>query len=168
MHAHFLDPYQPRSSPIHAFDAWIKLVLTVVFIFANALLPVGAWPVYILMFSLVLAVEVLSELGVAYVLKRSILAIPFVFAALPLLFTVPGLPLVSFSIGSWDLSISQAGLERFISIGLKSWISLQAAIVIGLDDHVSEPADGDAGDQDPAPAGLGVRLDVALPVCAGG
>ncbi len=130
MHAHFLDPYQPRSSPIHAFDARIKFVLTVVFIFANALLPVGAWPVYILMFSLVLAVEVLSELGVAYVLKRSILAIPFVFAALPLLFTVPGLPLVTFSIGSWDLSISQAGLERFISIGLKSWISLQAAIVL--------------------------------------
>ena len=130
MHVHFLDPYRPRSSPVHAFDARIKLVLAVVFIFANAMLPVGAWPVYILMFSLVLAVEILSELGVAYVLKRSILALPFVLAALPLLFTVPGLPLVSFSIGAWDVSISQAGLERFISITLKSWISLQAAILL--------------------------------------
>jgi cobalt/nickel transport system permease protein len=130
MHVHFLDPYRPRSSPVHAFDARIKLVLSIAFIFANALLPPGAWPVYILMFSLVLAVEVLSELGVAYVLKRSILALPFVLAALPLLFTVPGLPLVSFSIGAWDVSISQAGLERFISIALKSWISLQAAILL--------------------------------------
>jgi cobalt/nickel transport system permease protein len=130
MHVHYLDPYRPRSSPIHAFDARIKLVLTVVFIFANALLPVGAWPVYILMFSLVLAVEILSELGVVYVLKRSILALPFVLAALPLLFTVPGLPLVSFSIGAWDVSISQEGLVRFISITLKSWISLQAAILL--------------------------------------
>jgi cobalt/nickel transport system permease protein len=130
MHVHFLDPYRPRSSSVHAFDARIKLVLSIAFIFANALLPPGAWPVYILMFSLVLAVEVLSELGVAYVLKRSILALPFVLAALPLLFTVPGLPLVSFSIGAWDVSISQAGLERFISITLKSWISLQAAILL--------------------------------------
>jgi cobalt/nickel transport system permease protein len=130
MHVHFLDPYRPRSSPVHAFDARIKLVLAVVFIFGNALLPVGAWPVYILMFSLVLAVEILSELGVAYVLKRSILALPFVLAALPLLFTVPGLPLVSFSIGTWDVSISQEGLVRFISITLKSWISLQAAILL--------------------------------------
>jgi cobalt/nickel transport system permease protein len=130
MHVHFLDPYRPRSSPVHAFDARIKLVLAIAFIFANALLPAGAWPVYILMLALVLAVEVLSELGVAYVLKRSILALPFVLAALPLLFTVPGLPLVSFSLGSWDLTISQAGLVRFLSIALKSWISLHAAILL--------------------------------------
>jgi cobalt/nickel transport system permease protein len=130
MHVHFLDPYRPRSSPVHAFDARIKLVLAIVFIFANALIPVGAWPVYILMLALVLAVEVLSELGVAYVLKRSILALPFVLAALPLLFTVPGLPLVSFSLGPWNLSITQEGLVRFISIALKSWISLQAAILL--------------------------------------
>jgi cobalt/nickel transport system permease protein len=115
---------------VHAFDARIKLVLAIVFIFANALIPVGAWPVYILMLALVLAVEVLSELGVAYVLKRSILALPFVLAALPLLFTVPGLPLASFSIGPRDLTLSQEGLVRFISIALKSWISLQAAILL--------------------------------------
>jgi cobalt/nickel transport system permease protein len=130
VHVHFLDPYRERSSPVHVLDPRIKLVLALAFIFTNAFLPVGAWPVYILMFSLILAVEILSELGVVYVLKRSVLALPFVLAALPLLFTVPGEALLSFSIGTWDLSISQAGLQRFASITLKSWISLQAAIVL--------------------------------------
>lgn len=130
MHVHFLDPYQPRPSPVHAFDPRLKLVLVLVFILTNALLPVRAYPVYILMFALILAVEVLSELGVAYVLKRSALALPFVLAALPLLFTVPGRALFSFSIGTWTLNLSLPGLERFISIVLKSWISVQAAILL--------------------------------------
>jgi cobalt/nickel transport system permease protein len=130
VHVHFLDPYRPRLSPVHAFDPRLKLVLVLVFIFTNALLPVGAWPVYILMFALILAMTILSELGVGYVLKRSALALPFVLAALPLLFTVPGKSLLSFSLGTWDLTLSQPGLERFVSIALKSWISVQAAILL--------------------------------------
>lgn len=130
MHVHFLDPYRARSSPVHAFDPRLKLVLVLIYIFTNALLPVGAWPVYMVMFALVLAAVILSELGVGYVLKRSALALPFVLAALPLLFTVPGKPLWSFSLGAWDLSLSQPGLERFVSIALKSWISVQAAILL--------------------------------------
>jgi cobalt/nickel transport system permease protein len=130
VHIHFLDPYRHRISPVHAFDPRLKLVLVLLFIFTNALIPVGAWPVYILMFTLVLALVILSELGVGYVLKRSALALPFVLAALPLLFTVPGKLLLSFSIGAWDLSLSQPGLERFITIALKSWISVQAAILL--------------------------------------
>jgi cobalt/nickel transport system permease protein len=130
MHVHFLDPYRARSSPVHAFDPRLKLVLVLLFIFTNALLPVGAWPVYILIYALILAAVILSELGVGYVLKRSALALPFVLAALPLLFTVKGAPLLSLSLGALDLSLSQPGLERFISIALKSWISVQAAILL--------------------------------------
>ena len=130
MHIHFLDPYRPRLSPIHVFEARLKLVLVLIFIFTNTLLPMKAWPIYILMFSLVLAGEILSEMGVGYVLKRSILALPFALAALPLLFTLPGSSLFNFTVGTWELSISQAGLERFVGIALKSWISLQAAILL--------------------------------------
>ena len=46
----------------------MKLLLALAFILATALTPVGAWPVYILLFALVLAVEILSELASAYVL----------------------------------------------------------------------------------------------------
>ncbi len=130
MHVHFLDPYRPRDSLIHRLDPRIKFVLTVAFILTNALVPTGAWPVYILLFALILSVEMLSELGVAYVLKRTMLAFPFVLAALPLILTIPGKALFSLPVGPWTIGASLPGLERFISIALKSWLSVQAAIVL--------------------------------------
>lgn len=130
MHTHFLDPYRPRSSLVHQLDPRIKLALTIAFILTNALVPSGAWPVYILLFALLVSVEILSELGVGYVLRRSALALPFVLAALPVMFTMPGPSLASFTLGPWTLTISQPGLERVISIALKSWISVQAAIIL--------------------------------------
>jgi len=130
MHIHFLDPYRPRDSLIHHLDPRIKLVLTLAFILTNALIPPGAWPVYILLLALVLSIEILSELGVGYVLKRSALAFPFVLAALPLILTIPGEKLFSLSVGPWVITATYSGLERFISVALKSWISMQAAIVL--------------------------------------
>jgi len=130
MHVHFLDPYRPGSSPIHTLDARVKFVLAVAFILTVALAPIAAWPVYILLFALIVSVEILSELGVAYVLKRALLAIPFILAAFPVIFTIPGQVLFSFPLGPWTLSASLPGLERFVSIALKSWISMQAAIVL--------------------------------------
>ncbi len=130
MHIHFLDPYRPRTSPIHALDARIKFVLTVAVILTVSLTPVAAWPVYILLFALILSVEILSGLGIGYVLKRALLALPFVLAALPVIFTLKGTSLFTIPLGSWTLTASLEGLERFIGVALKSWISLQAAIVL--------------------------------------
>ena len=130
MHAHFLDPYVERQSPLHRLDPRLKLILTLAFILTSALTPIGAWPIYILLFALVLAAEVISELGIVYVLKRALLAFPFVLAALPLIFSLPGEILFRLPVGPWTLSASLPGLERFISIALKSWISVQAAILL--------------------------------------
>jgi len=130
MHIHFLDPYRAGVSLIHRFDPRVKFVLAVALILTNALIPPGAWPVFILLFTLILSIEILSELGVGYVLKRSLLAIPFVLAALPLIFTVSGQALFSFSVGPWVITITYPGMERFISIVLKSWLSVQVAIVL--------------------------------------
>lgn len=130
MHVHFLDPYRPRPSLVHALDPRVKFVLTVAYIFTCALAPLGAWSIFILLFSIILAVEILSELGVRYVLTRSILAAPFILAAFPLIFTVSGTPLASFTLGQCTFTISAQGVERLASIALKSWLSLQAAIVM--------------------------------------
>lgn len=108
----------------------MKFVLTFVFIFTVALTPHGAWPVYIILFSLVLAIEVLAEIGVGFVLKRASLALPFVLAALPVIFSLEGETLARLPIGPWRLTLYKPGVERFISIALKSWISVQAAIVL--------------------------------------
>jgi cobalt/nickel transport system permease protein len=130
MHVHFLDPYRPRDSLIHRLDPRIKLIWAIGFILTNALMPFGAWPAFILLFALILSIELISMLGVGYVLKRSALAIPFVLAALPLIFTVPGTTLLSFNIGPWAIHASYLGLDRFLSIAVKSWLSIQATIVL--------------------------------------
>lgn len=130
MHAHFLDPYRHRTSPIHALDPRVKSVLAVAFIVTAALIPPGAWPAYVLLYAAVFSVILLSDLGVGFVMKRAVLAAPFVLAALPLMFTVPGDALAGFRIGPWVLTIAAPGLERFVSVAFKSWLSVQMAIVL--------------------------------------
>jgi cobalt/nickel transport system permease protein len=131
VHVHFLDPYRSRSSLYHRLDARVKLVFSLAFILTSALIPHGAWPAYILLFTVAIIVELLSDLGVGYVLKRSVLALPFVLAALPVIFTYQhGDVVFTISIGSWTLQAYSGGVERFISVALKSWLSLQVAIVL--------------------------------------
>ena len=130
MHVHFLDPYRPLPSPVHALDGRVKFVLAVAFILTVSLTPFGAWPVYLLLLSLMLSVEILSGLGVGYVLRRASLALPFVLAAFPLLFTTPGTVILKLPLGTWTLALTAEGALRFANVAVKSWLSVQAAIVL--------------------------------------
>ncbi len=130
MHVHYLDPHRSLESPVHALDGRVKFILTVAFILTASLTPYAAWPVYILLLATMLSVEILSRLGVGYVQRRASLALPFVLAALPLVFSIQGTDLFSLRLGSWTPTASLEGLERFLSVGLKSWLSIQAAIVL--------------------------------------
>jgi len=132
MHIHFLDPFQPRQSPIHRLDPRVKFVLALAFILTAALTPSGAWSAYILLFALAFSATILSDLGASYVLKRSALALPFVLSALPLIFTTEGASLLDLSIGAWSLTVTQPGLARFASLALKSWVSVQAGILLAV------------------------------------
>ena len=127
MHANFLDPFQHGHSPVHRLDARVKLVLVVAFILTSALTPIGAWPVYLLLLALILSVELLSDLGMPFYLKRALLALPFVLAALPILVTTRGETLLALPFG---LAVSLPGLDKFLSIAFKSWVSVQAAILL--------------------------------------
>jgi cobalt/nickel transport system permease protein len=126
MHFHFLDPYQPRASAIHALDPRIKLMLAIGYILCVALMPSGAWLAYGLAFALALSVILFSDLGVANVLKKSAVALPFVLAAAPLIITAGGPALARVG----GVAISANGAARFLSIAIKSWLSVQMAIVL--------------------------------------
>ena len=130
MHIHFLDSYRHGHSPIHRLDPRIKLVLSLAFILATALTPVGVWPIYILLFAIVLSVEIVSELGVLRVLRRSSLALPFMLAALPLVFNAGSTRLFAIPLGFGELTVFAEGLDRFLSIAVRSWLSVQMAIVL--------------------------------------
>jgi len=135
-----LDPYLPANSPLHRLDARVKLPFTLALILMTSLLPVGAWLAYALVFIILLALATVSTLGIPLVLKRALLAVPFILAAVPILFTGPEPKITPFSIYQWDFVISQPGLIRLISIGLKSWLSVQAAIILSATTPFSQIA----------------------------
>ncbi len=111
-------------------NARVKLVFTLVFIFCINLTPSGSWPSYVLFFTMLIVELILSGISVKKVLLRSLISLPFVLSAIPLLFIGhdPRTPL--FSIGTLSVSISEPGLIRFFTIVIKSWISILAAILL--------------------------------------
>jgi cobalt/nickel transport system permease protein len=68
----------------------------------------------------------LTSLCWGFALKRSFVALPFALAAITLPFTVRGEAIAQ--LGS--LTISAEGSIRFISLLLKSWLSVQVAILL--------------------------------------
>jgi cobalt/nickel transport system permease protein len=136
------DFYQAGDSPIHRLDPRVKLLSTIGLILSNVLLPDGAWLSFLASFLVVSGFSALAGVRIGFVLKRSLLAIPFALAAFTIIFTLPGEPLTQFSIGSWELTISDVGLVRFLSILVRSWISLQAAILLTAATKFSDLAHG--------------------------
>ncbi len=127
MNANAFDRYLARVSVVHRLDPRVKVLLTVAFIFAVTLLPEGAWLRYGVAAVLVAVVAAAARLSPAMILRRSLLGGPFLLAAVTLLFTVPGRALWA---GPWGLHITDAGLLRFSSIALRTFLSLGAAILL--------------------------------------
>ena len=130
MHFDAFDRYHDTDSFIHRLDPRVKVVVTIAFILSNALLPDGAWVAFVLSLLFLLFATALSNLGITFTLKRSFVALPFALVAVTVLFSIPGNPLTSFHFLFWDLTITGAGLLRFISIVVRSWLSVQMAILL--------------------------------------
>jgi cobalt/nickel transport system permease protein len=128
LHFHFAENPRRGASLIHRLDPRVKILGTLLFILAATLAPPGAWVAFVLLLAGDLAVSRASELGAGYALKRSFVALPFALAAITLPFTVPGQTIAQF--GSW--TISAEGSVRFLSILVKSWISVQMAILLSV------------------------------------
>ena len=105
----------------------MKLPLTLAIILALTLTPSGAWPIYLALGALIWSLVLLSSVGMSFVLKRSLLALPFALAALPLIFHHGDAILWRLP---WGWAVRQEGLVRLAGILLKSWLSLQAAILL--------------------------------------
>jgi cobalt/nickel transport system permease protein len=80
----------------------------------------------------------LARLGPLRLAKSAFFALPFVLAALPLVFTRPGDPLATIEIGPLVLTISGQGLREFATIALKSWVSVQAALLLSFTTRFSD------------------------------
>jgi cobalt/nickel transport system permease protein len=130
MHVNTFDRYELKESLIHRLDPRVKVVVTVLFVISNVLLPDGSWSAFLLSWGFILLVNRLAALKINYAFKRSFIALPFALAAVTVIFNVPGHPLVAFTLGSWQITATEAGLIRFASIVIRSWLSVQMAILL--------------------------------------
>ncbi|MDL1910304.1 cobalt ECF transporter T component CbiQ [Chloroflexi bacterium CFX6] len=130
MHSDAFDRYHHTESFVHRLDPRVKVVVTIAYILSNALLPDGAWMAFGFSWLFLLVANVLSNLGITFTLKRSFIALPFALVAITVLFSIPGNPLSTFRFLFWDLTITDAGLLRFESILIRSWLSVQMAILL--------------------------------------
>jgi cobalt/nickel transport system permease protein len=123
-----IERYQAGSSPIHNMDARLKLPLTLAYIFAVTLTPVGHWLALGLLATPLAIAVAASRLPALLVLRRSALALPFIVVAVPLLFTKDGDTLFTLQPFGW--TASEEGLTAVLTILTKSWLSVLAAIIL--------------------------------------
>lgn len=123
------DLYQPNTGDFQAIDSRVRLILTLgIIIFIN-LVPNNAWPSFILFLAVILSMAIFSSLNFLFLVKRSLFALPFALAAVPLMFMGPP-PFFSISIlGDWHVNLSYPGCMKFIGIFIKCCLSIQVAIL---------------------------------------
>lgn len=133
-----LDPYQSGSSYIHQLDARVKLILSLSLIITINLVKPGIWIIYSTLALLTFSAIIFTKINLKSFFIRSLLALPFIFAALPLLFTIPGEPIFSKLLFGLNLTVSYAGLVRFLSILIKSWLSVIVSITLIMTTQFSD------------------------------
>ena len=127
MNATTFDRYLEGASAVHRLDPRVKVLVALGFILGVALLPDAAWMAYGAAALLIAAATVAARLSPGLVVRRSLLGLPFLLAAVTVLFTVPGQALWS---GPWGLALTDAGLMRFGSIVARSLLSIAAAVLL--------------------------------------
>lgn len=130
MHSNAFDRFHEAKSLLHNFDPRVKVVVTVLFILSNALLPDGAWTAFGLSWIILLWANHVSSLGIDFSFRRSLIALPFFLAAASAIFSPMGNPLAEWNLGILTLVPTDYGLVKFTSILIRSWLSVQAAILL--------------------------------------
>ncbi len=136
MHISILDVFHPRQSRIHGLDPRVKLLGSLLIILTAVLLPEGAWLSQGILFGLIILLSSASRLGSFFTVRRSFIALPFLLAALPLPFLTPGPPLWSVPGLGWV--VTSTGLVRFLTILIRTWIAVQASIVLSATTPASD------------------------------
>ena len=137
-----LDRYIPRHSPAHRADARLKVILALAAVLGVTLLPVGAFAAYALVWLVLVAASAFARLGPLRLVRGSWVVLPFVLVAVPLLFTRPGAALLTAELGPVELTVTDAGLRDMLSIMAKSWLSVQAALLLAYTTPFADLVDG--------------------------
>jgi cobalt/nickel transport system permease protein len=94
-------------------------------------MPAGSWLAYCMCFIIIATLILLSGVPLLYVLRRSLVIIPFVLlVAIFIPFFKEGEVAFGFNVWWWYLSVTHDGLELLWSILAKSWLSILSLILL--------------------------------------
>jgi cobalt/nickel transport system permease protein len=133
-----LERFIDAQSPLHALDPRVKLLLLLTVVVALALLPFGQWAALAAFALLIWTAILRAGIGLAETLKRSLVALPFALVAVSLVISRPGTPLFSIALGPIQLTGTAEGLIAFISVLIKSWLSVQAVLLLMAVTHFAD------------------------------
>ncbi len=123
-------------------DTRVKIILTLAFLLSLNLLPQKQWPFYILYLSLLYGFSISQRVEILVLLKRSLIALPFIISALPLIFAPDSFVNLQIVGYGWNLPISMKGFQKFASIFIKSWLSVQGAVQLSMSTNIPDLING--------------------------
>jgi cobalt/nickel transport system permease protein len=121
-----LDRAVAGSSSLHRADPRLKLVATIATILAVSMLPIGSFAALAVMLLALTVASTIAGLGPWRLMRGSFVAAPFLLAAIPIIFVGDGEVLARLG----PLEASTAGVARFATVVAKSWLSVQAALLL--------------------------------------
>jgi len=127
----FIDQYSDRDSFIHRLDPRTKFITTLLLILVVVLTPPNRWQAFALYLSLMATLLLLSRLPIIYVLKRSLVIMPFVLMiAIFIPFFKEGEVAGSYNIWLWQVSVTYGGLQVLWNVLIKAWLSILSLILL--------------------------------------
>jgi cobalt/nickel transport system permease protein len=127
----FLDQYSNLDSFLHRLDPRVKFITTLAFILAVVVTPPLHWWAFIGYLILLVCLLLLSKLPTLYVLKRSLVIVPFVLMiAIFIPFFKQGEVAGSYNIWLWQVTVTYDGLAILANVLIKAWLSILSLILL--------------------------------------
>jgi cobalt/nickel transport system permease protein len=117
-------------------DPRVKILASLFFILTTVILPERAWLSQGILFGMLILLSITAQLGPFYTVRRAFVALPFILAALPIPFLTPG-P-VQWVVPGLGWIVTSTGLIRFLTILVRTWIAVQAGILLSATTEVSD------------------------------
>lgn len=121
-------PIDRAAATAPTIDARVALVGTLGYLLAITLTPEGAWGALALLALPVVGALWLARVPPRMAVRRSLVAAPFLAAALPLLVTRDGDALATLPPGGWE--VTDAGVRAVGTILAQAWISVLLATAL--------------------------------------
>lgn len=127
----FIDQYSGLDSFVHRLDPRTKIIASIAVILVILLTPPGSWEAFAIYLLILLGWVWMARLPFKYVLKRSLVILPFVvMIAIFIPFFKEGNEIWGWNVWAWHIGITYEGLAVLVNVIIKGWLSMLCLIVL--------------------------------------